>query len=94
MALSYQNMEEYREAIPIFEKLTSMEPVKDEVFYNLGVSYGRLNSLALAHYNFGIYFKKVRKIGKALFHFQKAADLSKNDPALQRRINKAKEGLT
>jgi len=94
MALAYQNMEEYSKAIPIFEKLTSMEPVKNDVFYNLGVSYGRLNRLAPAHYNFGIYFKNIRKIDKALFHFQKAEDLSKNDPALERRINKAKEGLT
>jgi predicted Zn-dependent protease len=94
MALSYQNMEEYGKAIPIFEKLTHMKPVKNDVFYNLGVSYGRLNRLAPAHYNFGIYFIKLGKVGKALFHFQKAEDLSKNDPALQRRINKAKEGLT
>ena len=94
MALSYQNMEEYRKAIPIFEKLTAMAPVKDEVFYNLGVSYGRLNRLAQAHYNFGIYFKRVRKIEKSMFHFQKAEDFSKNDPALKRRIKKAKQDLT
>jgi len=42
----------------------------------------------------GYPFKNIRKIDKALFHFQKAEDLSKNDPALERRINKAKEGLT
>ena len=94
MALAYQNMEEYSKAIPIFEKLTSMKPVKNDVYYNLGVSYGRLNRLAPAHYNFGIYFKNIRKIDKALFHFQKAEDLSKNDPALERPINKVKEGLT
>jgi predicted Zn-dependent protease len=94
MALSYQSMEEYGKAIPIFEKLASMEPVKNEIFYNLGVSYGRSNRLALAHYNFGIYFKNVGKIGKALYHFQKAEDLSKNNPALQRRIDKAKGDLT
>jgi predicted Zn-dependent protease len=94
MALAYQNMEEYSEAIPIFEKLASMKPVKNDVFYNLGVSYGRLGRLAPAHYYFGIYFKNIRKIGKALYHFEKAEDLSKNNPALQRRIKKAKEGLT
>lgn len=94
MALSYQNMEEYGKAIPIFEKLTVMEPVKNEVFYNLGVSYGRLNRLAEAHYNFGIYFKREGKIGKALFHFQKAEELSNNDASLLRRIEKAKQGLT
>jgi predicted Zn-dependent protease len=92
MALSYQNMEEYEEAIPIFEKLTSMEPGKNEVYYNLGISYGRLNKLALAHYNFGIYFKKEGKMGRAQFHFQKAEEFSKNDPALKERIIKAWRG--
>ena len=92
IALSYQNMEEYEESIPIFEKLTSMEPVKNEVYYHLGVSYGRLNRLALAHYNFGIYFKREGKLGKAQFHFQKAEEFAKNDPALQERIIKAKQG--
>ena len=71
-----------------------MQPVKNQVFYNLGVSYGRLNKLAQAHYNFGIYFRLVGKVGKALFHFQKAEEHAKNDPALQRKIEKAMKGLS
>ena len=93
LALSYQNIEAYREAIPIYERLTSMAPVKNEVFYNLGISYGRMNRLAQAHYNFGIYFKKEGKIGKARFHFEKAKELSKDDPALGERIEKAQRDL-
>jgi predicted Zn-dependent protease len=92
MAVSYENLEEYEKAIPIFEKLTSMKPVKNEVYYNIGICYGRLNKLALAHYNFGIFFKREGKPGKAQFHFQKAEEFSQNDPALRERIMKAKQG--
>ncbi len=93
LAVSYQNLERYREAIDLYEKLAALGPVREEVFYNLGVSYGREGRLALAHYNFGIYFRRLGKDEKAKFHFQKALDLSKNDPALGGRIHKAMEGL-
>ncbi len=93
LAVSYQNLEKYREAIDLYEKLAALGPAREEVFYNLGVSYGREGRLALAHYNFGIYFRRLGKGEKAKFHFQKALDLSKNDPALTGRIHKAMEGL-
>ena len=93
LAVAYQNLEEYPRAVRLYERLTSMKPVKDEVFYNLGVSYGRQERLAPAHYNFGIYFKRLGKTQKARFHFQKAKDLSKDDPSLKGRINKAMKDL-
>lgn len=89
LAFSYQNLEKYGEAIRLYERLTLMKPVRNEVYYNLGVSYGRENRLALAHYNFGIYFKRLGRTEKAKFHFEKASALSKNDPALKSRIHKA-----
>jgi len=89
LAMSYQNLEAYPKAIRLYERLTLIKPVKDEVFYNLGVSYGRQNRLAQAHYNFGTYFKRLKEMEKAGFHFQKASALSKNDPGLRRRIKKA-----
>ncbi|MCJ7596505.1 MAG: M48 family metalloprotease [Desulfobacterales bacterium] len=89
LALSYQNLEEYSKAIPMYERLALMEPVKDEVFYNLGISYGRQERLALAHYHFGLYFKRTRELAKARFHFQKSESLAGNDEALKRRIYEA-----
>ncbi|MEE9611548.1 MAG: M48 family metalloprotease, partial [Desulfatiglandales bacterium] len=89
LAKSYQSTEKYKKAVRIYERLTLMKPVRPEVFYNLGVSYGRQNKLALAHYNFGIYFKKLGKMDKAGFHFQKADRLSESDPVLKSRIHKA-----
>jgi predicted Zn-dependent protease len=88
LAMSYQNLERYSKAIKIYEKLKRRKPVRNEVFYNLGVSYGRRNQLAHAHYNFGIYFARLFQFDKARFHFQKAESLSGNDPALQKKIKK------
>jgi len=93
LAVSYQQQETFQKASRLYERLTLMEPVKDEVYYNLGVSYGREGRLALAHYNFGIYFKRLKKIQKARFHFQKAEDLAKGDPTLRDRINKAMKDM-
>ena len=94
LAASYQNLEQYTKAIHIYKRLTLMRPVKDGVFYQLGVSYGRLGRLDFAHYNFGIYFKRLKKIDKAKFHFQKADELSKDGSAIKGRIHKAMEEIS
>lgn len=93
LAQSYQNLEDYSKAIGLYENLTYMKPVRNEVFYNLGVCYGRENRLARAHYNFGIYFRRLKEIEKARFHFDKANTLCRNDPALKDRIQRALKGL-
>jgi predicted Zn-dependent protease len=89
LALSLQNLELYGQAARIYEKLTFLPPVKDRVYYNLGVVYGRQGKLDLAHYNLGIYFTKLRRREKALFHFKKAKSLSGKKPALKKKIDKA-----
>jgi predicted Zn-dependent protease len=89
LATAYQNLEEYSKAAEIYERLAFMEPAKDQVFYELGMTYGRQDKLVLAHYNFGIYFKRINKMGESMFHFQKAMELAGNDIALQDKIKKA-----
>lgn len=93
MGLSYENLEEYDKAITLFERLTSFKPVKNEVYYRLGISYGKRKRLALAHYNFGVYFKAVGEQEKARFHFRKAEALSGTDHALKRKIKRITEGI-
>ena len=87
-ALSYENMEQYQKAIEIYERLASFRPVKKEIYYHLGLSYGRENKLANAHYNFGRYFQKQGQFKKAMFHFQKAIKLSKNNLPLKKKIER------
>ncbi len=93
LAISYENLEQYGKAIRIFEKLTYFQPVKDEVYKHLGISYGRTNRLARAHYNFGIYYQKIGQARKAAFHFQKAFSLSEKDPGLRKKIEKARRSM-
>lgn len=93
LALSYRNLEDYRKSVVFLERLASMKPVKDEVFYHLGMSYGREGKLAQAHYNFGLYFKRTGVVEKARFHLLKAEELAGSDRLLRNRIQSEREGL-
>ena len=93
LALSLQYLELYGQAARIYERLTFLPPVKNRVYYNLGVVYGRQGKLDLAHYNLGIYFTKLRRRDKALFHFEKAKELARSKPALRQKIDKALKDL-
>ncbi len=93
LGLSYENLEQYNKTIRLFERLASFNYVKNDVYYHLGISYGRQNRLALAHFNFGLYFKNLGQIRKAKFHFRKSEELSGNNPSLKKKIYRAKQGL-
>ncbi len=92
-AMSYQNLEDYSKATVFYERLVSMRPVKDEVFYNLGICYGRQEKLAVAHYNTGLYFQRTFDFRTARYHFLKADQLAGNDQALKNRIHEAVKTL-
>jgi len=93
LANSYQEAEEYAKAVALYDRLSLMEPVKDEVFYNLGLCLGRQDILSLAHYNFGRYFKRIGDRENAEFHFKKAGELAKGDQNLQDKIIKETEDM-
>lgn len=89
LASSYENLGQYDKAIGLFKRLELFEPVRKEIYYHLGVCYGRLNRLAFAHYYLGVYFKKSREFDKARFHLLKADELSGNDQELKGKIQGA-----
>lgn len=93
LAKSHQDQENYTKAIPLYERLAAAQTAKNEVYYNLGICYGKAGKLALAHYNLGIFYKRMGDAEKASFHFRKATDLASGDPNLRERIQKAAEGL-
>lgn len=88
---AYENMGEYEKAIRLFERLASFKPVNNDVYYNLGICYGRSKKLALAHYNFGLYFMNIYDTKKAEFHFKRAKILAKNNPVLQEKIKEQQD---
>jgi beta-barrel assembly-enhancing protease len=91
LGITYESAGRNREALRLFEKLSYLPPVRSDVFYHLGLLYGREKQLALAHYNFGVYFKRLGQPQKAQFHFKKAKELAGGDPALQKKIHKEME---
>ena len=93
LALTLQKLELYEQALRIYKKLIFLPPVKDIVYYNLGVAYGRQGKLALAHYNLGKYFTKLRRKEKARFHFKKAQESTEGDQVLLEKIDKALKEL-
>jgi predicted Zn-dependent protease len=93
LAVSYQNQEDYRKSVVFLERLASEKPVNDEVYYHLGMCYGREGKLALAHYNFGVFFKRSGVLDKARFHFQKALELAGSDQLLKNKIQTEADGL-
>ncbi|MCJ7683095.1 MAG: tetratricopeptide repeat protein, partial [Desulfobacteraceae bacterium] len=88
LGITYESLGKNNKALQIFERLSYLKPVRFDVYYHLGLCYGRENKLALAHYNFGRYFKILGQIRKAQFHFQKAKGLEGNNPVLQKKIIK------
>jgi len=92
LGITYEGAGRNREALRLLEKLSYLPPVRSDVFYHLGLLYGREKQLALAHYNFGLYFKRMGQPQKAQFHFKKAKELAGGDPALQKKIQKETEG--
>jgi predicted Zn-dependent protease len=92
-ALSYQNLEDFPKATVFYERLVSLRPIKDEVFYNLGVCYGRQGKLALAHYYTGIYFQRDFEFQNARYHLLKAEQLAGDDQALKNKIRDAMRAL-
>ena len=93
MGTLYEEQGKTQKALRIFKKLSYLKPVRNNVYYHLGVCYGREKQLALAHYNFGIYFKHSGRFQKAMFHFRKAKKLASGNTALEEKIRKETEGV-
>jgi len=95
---SYEAMGFYEKALEYYRALEKTELDDEEVYYSMGMVYGRLKDMGNSHYYFGIYFKKQRKTETALFHFKEALkyypenDLRYQD--IQREIRLLSSDLT
>jgi predicted Zn-dependent protease len=93
LGLCHQERGEHEKAVSAFERLVAFPPVRDDVFYKLGISYGKLDRLVLAHYNFGLYFKRRGEFDTAKFHLEKAREMAVGDGSLSERIKREIEGI-
>lgn len=74
----------YEKAIEYYRALEESELDDEEVYYSMGMAYGKLKEMGDSHYYFGIYFKKQHKNDTALFHFKEALKYyTMNNPRYQ-----------
>jgi tetratricopeptide (TPR) repeat protein len=87
---SYEAMGFYEKALEYYRALEKTELDDEEIYYSIGMAYGKLKEIGPSHYYFGIYFKKQNKKDTALFHFKEALKYySMNSPRyedIQREI--------
>ncbi|MBN1548855.1 MAG: M48 family metalloprotease [Syntrophaceae bacterium] len=69
---SYEAMGFYEKALEYYRALERTDLDDEEIYYSMGMAYGKLKAMGDSHYYFGIYFKKQNKNDTALFHFKEA----------------------
>jgi predicted Zn-dependent protease len=71
---AYYALGKYDNALECFLKLEDKIMDDIDIHYFIAMTYGKLNILGESHYNFGLYFEKIKKKESALFHFKKSLD--------------------
>ncbi len=90
---AYDTLGKHDKALECFLKLENKILDDVDIHYYIAMTYGKLNILGESHYNFGLYFKKIKKKESALFHFKKALDLFPDGSERADLINQAINSL-
>ncbi|MCK9274034.1 MAG: M48 family metalloprotease [Syntrophales bacterium] len=90
---SYEAAGNLRTALELFRNFEENNPSDTDIFYNLAMTYGKLDILDESHYYFGKYFKAQNKKSSALFHFKTALDFLAPGSTRAEEIKKDIESL-
>jgi len=90
---SYEAAGDYKTALKLYKKLKGKNPDNTNTYYHLAMAYGKANEQGESHYNFGIYFKKKKKMKSALFHFKAAQKYFPKESQKGREIQKEIESI-
>ncbi|MBW1979587.1 MAG: M48 family metalloprotease [Deltaproteobacteria bacterium] len=80
--------DEVSQACQYLSQAANLDNRLPSIHYYLGLAFGKLNQLADAHYNFGIYYQRQHSWKNAAFHYNEALRYSKN-PERQHAIREA-----
>jgi len=90
---SYEAAGDYKTALNLYRRLKEKDPDNINAYYHLAMAYGKADKQGESHYNFGIYFKKKKKIKSALFHFKAALKYFPKYSERGREIQKEMESI-
>ena len=72
LSKTYEARGDLTSAVATLKNLEGKKIEDDEFYYTMAMIYGKANYKLEFHYNFGVFFKKKRKVESALFHFRAA----------------------
>jgi len=81
LALVLQELGQKSDAIEHLMRIEELAPMFPEVDYQLGILFGQVNKLGLAHYHLGRYYESKQNIKLAIMHFKKAKGLIRESPS-------------
>ncbi|PKN77265.1 MAG: hypothetical protein CVU52_01175 [Deltaproteobacteria bacterium HGW-Deltaproteobacteria-10] len=90
---AYDALGKHDKALDCFLKLENKILDDVDIHYYIAMTYGKLNILGESHYNFGLYFKNIKKKDTALFHFKKALDYFPENSDRSANIKKTIDAL-
>ena len=74
LAKTYEAKGDITSAVAELKKLDAAKVDDEDTYYAMAMIYGKANHPLESHYNFGLFFKKKKKIDSALFHFKAALE--------------------
>jgi len=72
LAKAYAATGQYASALDLYRELEAKKIDDIDIYYDMGMVYGKTNHPGESHYNFGLFFMKKKKKDSALFHFNAA----------------------
>lgn len=93
LARAHQESGNFQEAIELYLRVKRLKADYVDVYYNLGIAYGKKGLLGEAHRNFGCFFKLKGKLDSALFHFKKALKYLKEGSKERREVLREINGI-
>ena len=70
LANTYEALAIYDKALECYKALETLDAADTEVYYGIGIIYGKMKNLIPYHYYMGLYFQKQGKNDTSLFHFR------------------------
>ena len=67
---TYEALAIYDKALKCYQALETLDPTDHEIYYSIGMIYGKMKDIIPHRYYMGLYFQKQGKMDTALFHFR------------------------
>jgi predicted Zn-dependent protease len=91
---TYQEKEDFANALPLFLKIQKEMPEFPDVYNNLGSVYGRMSQKGRSHFYFGKHFKLIGDKKSALLHFRAADQWLEKESSEKEEVRREIKELT